>query len=145
MEVFVLCVMYMCIWSGICLCLLDMQGHGLSCGRFVSLICVSPCSCVRCLVFHACCSFCVFVFWCLVMSFLVGMRSLISHCDQCMCHDSFILVDNYPTFAHYFPSLHSLRSQDGYLGICINSQVYLPLLPAISISHPHHQIGRAHV
>ena len=32
MEVFVLCVMCMHIRSGICLRLLDMQGHGSSCG-----------------------------------------------------------------------------------------------------------------
>ena len=27
---------------------------------FISLFCVDPCWCVRCSVFHACCSFCVF-------------------------------------------------------------------------------------
>ena len=51
---------------------------------FVSLLCVGPCFCVRCSVFHACCSFCVFMFWCLVMLSPVGMWSLISHCDQCV-------------------------------------------------------------
>ena len=58
--------------------------------------------------------------------------------QEWLCHDSFVLVNNHLTFTRYFPSLHSLGSQDGYLGICINSQVYLPSLPAISISHPHH-------
>ena len=51
---------------------------------FILLFCVSPCSCVRCLVFCACCSFCVFMFWCLVMSSPVGTWSLISHCDRCI-------------------------------------------------------------
>ena len=78
MEVFVLCVMCMRIWSGICLhLLLGMQG----CGS--SWVCVGPCSCVRCLVFHARCSFCVFMFCCLVMSSPVGVQSLIGH-HQCV-------------------------------------------------------------
>ena len=53
------------------------------------------------------------------------------------CHDSFILVDSHSTFAHYFPSLHSLGSQDGYLIILINLYVHPPSLPAISIPHLH--------
>ena len=28
--------------------------------------------------------FCVFVFWCLVMSSLVGARSLVGHCNWCV-------------------------------------------------------------
>ena len=71
-----------------------------------------------------------------------AMRHIILHLrvdhSRGYCHDLFILVDNHSTFAYYFPSLCSLGSQDGYLGIRINLQVYLPLLPAISISHPHH-------
>ena len=70
---------------------------------------------------------------------LASPNSCMSHCliITPLCHDSFILVDSHLTFAHYFPSLHSLRSQDGYLVVCINSQVHPPSLPAISIPHLH--------
>ena len=59
MEVFVLCVMYMCIWSGICLCLLDMQGHGLSCGGVCLIdLCQSVLLCevlgLPCMLFFLC-------------------------------------------------------------------------------------------
>ena len=75
LEVFVLCVMCMRIWFW------DVSSSPSGCAGswfvlgFVSLFCVGPYFCVRCSVFRACRSFCVFVFWCLVMSSPVGARS----------------------------------------------------------------------
>ena len=76
-------VMCMHTQPGICLhLLLDMQGHGLSCGG-VHLIdlCQSMLLCevlsLLCVLFFLC----VFVFWFLVMSSPVGTQSLIGHCD----------------------------------------------------------------
>ena len=59
-EVFVLCVMCMCTWPGMCLrLLLDMQGHGLSCnGIHLVALCWSMllCEvlCLSCVVLSSC-------------------------------------------------------------------------------------------
>ena len=72
LEVFVLCVVCMCIWFwDVSLSPSGCAGLWFILG-FVSLFCVGLCFCVRCLVFYVCYSFCVFVFWCLVMSSPVG-------------------------------------------------------------------------
>ena len=59
-EVFVLCVMCMCTWSGMCLhLLLGMQGHGLSCGGVhLVVLCQSVLLCevlgLLCMLFFLC-------------------------------------------------------------------------------------------
>ena len=52
--------------------------------RCVLLFCVGLCSCVRCSLLHGSFFLYAVVFWCLLMSTLVGMQSLIDHQDQCM-------------------------------------------------------------
>ena len=82
LEVFVLYVVCMCIWFW------DVSLFSPGCSRswsvleFVSLFCVGPCFYMKCLVFCVHCSFCAFVFQCLVMSSLVGTWSLIGHHDR---------------------------------------------------------------
>ena len=80
LEVFVLCAMCMCIWfwgvsssSSRCAGLWFVLG-------FISLFHVGLCFNVGCLVFSVYHSFCVFMFWHLVMSSPVCVWSLISHC-----------------------------------------------------------------
>ena len=79
-EVFVLCVVCMCIW---------FWGVSLSSGcagswfilRFISLFCVGLCFNVGCSVFCMYHSLCVFMFWHLVMSSLVCAWSPIGCCS----------------------------------------------------------------
>ena len=90
LEVFVLCVVCMCIWFWS----VSLSSSGCA-GlwfvlRFISLFCVSLCFNVGCLVFCVYRSFCVFMFWCLVMLSLVCMWSLIS-CRGWICILSYLL------------------------------------------------------
>ena len=85
-EVFVLCVMCMHTWPGICLCpLLGVQGCGLSCDGICLIILCQPMLLCE-VLFLSCVSLflCMVMFWHLGMSSLVGMWSLINHWDQYM-------------------------------------------------------------
>ena len=85
-EVFVLCVMYMHTRPGMCLrLLLDMQGHGSFCdGIRLIALCRSVLLCEVLCLLYALFFLSVFVLWCLVMSSLMGVRSLIGRRDRCV-------------------------------------------------------------
>ena len=93
-EVFVLCVMCMHTWPGMCLrLLLDMQGHGLSCdGVCLVVLCQSMLLCEVLSLPIVLFFLCVFMFWCLVMSSPVGAWSLISHHNRCVCESISYLI-----------------------------------------------------
>ena len=74
MDVFVLCVMCMCTWPGICLCpLLDMQVCGLSCdGICLIALCWSVLLCEVLCLSYVLLFLHMVMFWHLVMLSLVG-------------------------------------------------------------------------
>ena len=81
LEVFVLCVMYMCVlFWGVSLSSSGCAGLWFVLG-FISLSHAGLCFYVGCLVFCMYHSLCVFVLWCLVMSSPVCEWFLISHHD----------------------------------------------------------------
>ena len=85
-EVFVLCVMCMRTRPGMCNhLLLDMQGRGSSCDEVCLIaLCWSMLLCEVLFLSYVLFFLCVFVFWHLVMSSLVGVLSLIGHHDRCI-------------------------------------------------------------
>ena len=86
-KIFVLCVIYMHTWPGECLCLLlDVQGHGLSCGDGMCLVVLywSVLLCEVLSLSHRSFFLYVVIFWHLLMSSPVGAWSLIDCWDQCV-------------------------------------------------------------